>query len=101
MKEQDDLLEQLEVEEKHINELSLALLADIVESAAESGFDVRSNPATVKDMLLIMEAIAGMMHRSVGDNLPITDISNKLFPYDEDRCEELLQLFIDNSGAFT
>jgi hypothetical protein len=92
---------EMEEEERLVNELSLYLLSEVVETAAENGFDIRNNPECVKDLLLIMESIAGMMHRSVGDNLPITDISNKLFPYNEDRCDELLDIFLKNSGVFT
>lgn len=99
--QEQDRKEMLELEEERINNLSLQILVDVVETMQECGYDIRDNPECVKDLLLVMEAMGGVMHRVIGDKPPIHEVSDGLFAYDYEQCEDLLNVFIQNHGVFT
>ena len=57
----------------------------------EEDIDIRSEPAAVKEVLLCVESIRGMVHRVNGTKSRIHELTDDIFT-DQD-CEEIMKLF--------
>lgn len=57
----------------------------------EEEIDVRSEPAAVREVLLCLESIRGMLHRVNGTTSNIHKFTEDIFT--EEQCEEIMTLF--------
>lgn len=96
----DELTEQSEIIEEVAADFAISAVMDIVEAASELGFDVMENPDVIRDMLLVMESIRGLIHRIDGNMLEINDISDKMFSNIEN-TEAALKNFLSEFSDMT
>lgn len=84
-----------------IARFSVEAAIDIVEVASSHGFDITSDARSITDVMMLIEAVASFMARTQGHDSPFHDITDGVFKYDDEKCEELLEDFLTNSGVFT
>lgn len=89
----DQIVEEAQNEDEFISDLSANAVLDIVDVLCELGYDVEDNPACVKDILLVSEAIKALMYRIRGVEFPMQKVSDACFPIDE--VEKALQIVLE------
>lgn len=80
----DNLAEETLIIEEMAADFAISAVMDIVEACYELGFDVMENPDVIRDLLLSLESIRGVIHRINGDKLAIHNISDSMFDSIED-----------------
>lgn len=96
-----ETLEQVAETDHFIDQFSVESAIDIIEAAYDSGFDIKTDPLAMRDMIMVIEAIAGLLHRMNGDSYGFHDVTDSIMKYDPKKCEEMLEDFLKNSGVFT
>lgn len=96
----DELTEQSVITEEVAADFAISAVMDIVEAASELGFDVMQEPDVIRDVLLVMESIRGLIHRIDGNTLEINDISDKMFSNIEN-TESALKNFLAEFSDMT
>lgn len=94
-------MQEMADEDEFIARFSVETAIQIVEAAYDVEFDVADNPECIKDIMMIIESVAGMMSRIRGVEQPFHDISDGIFKYDKAEAEDLFEDFLQNSGVFT
>lgn len=75
----DELTEQSEIIEDLAADFAISAVMDIIDACYEFGFDVMENPDVIRDLLLTLEGIRGIIHRINADRLAVHDISDSMF----------------------
>lgn len=56
--------------------------------------DLEDEPATIKDIFIIVEAIKSLIYRIRGSSYPFQDISDTIIPLEDDKLLEILESFL-------
>ena len=91
----DELVEEHEYVEELAADFAISAIMDIVEALYELGYDVRSNPDSLRDMLVTVEAIRSIVHRIAGEKTAMHRINDRMFEDIED-TEASLDTFLND-----
>lgn len=75
--------------------LGMNAACDIVMVLEENGLNPRENPACMRDIFLIIEAIRGLGHRLKGEEYTMHMVSDSLFNIFKNE-EKILEEFLEN-----
>ena len=72
---------------------AFAVAGDVINVMELMGFDIEDNPETVYDLILLLESIRALIHRSANKEYPLHDLSSNAF--DVENPKEVLQNILD------
>lgn len=64
----DDMVTEYENEDHMYTDFAAAAMSEIVDTMREIGINIEDNPECMKDVILCVEAIKGLMYRAKGNN---------------------------------
>ena len=70
-------------------------------TAYECGFDVTQDPIAIRDIMMLMESVSSLLNRIKGERTAFHDVTDGVFTWDERKCEEVLQDFLQDTEIFT
>ena len=76
---EEDLLE----DEEQVERLAIDIIYDIVDFLAEMDIDVRDNPNTIYDIILIVESIKSLIFRSTHQDYPMQGVAESLMTIED------------------
>ena len=79
----DDLVEEAEAEDEFIGDFAISVLRDTCDAAHEFGYDIFENPECLKDILLAIDVIRGMLYRIRKQEHHTHVFSDNLFEFDD------------------
>lgn len=86
-KEEKEFADQLAEDQESATYFAMAAISDILDVAISYGYDPYENPESVKDILLTMEALRGLLLRTIRQDADIQKVADHLFPTDDPRQE--------------
>lgn len=89
----DEIVEEAMTEDEIIHDFSSNAVLDIIDVLSEIGYDVQDNTECVKDVLMLAEAIAALMHRIKSREYPLHSIADNLFEVSD--YDAALQIILD------
>lgn len=105
------LAEAVEVRKRKIEELverndfiadfAMGATIDIVEASYECGFDITRDPTAIRDVMMILESVTSLLNRTKGERTAFHDVSDKVFTWDEHKCDEVMHDFLQDTEIFT
>lgn len=93
----EEMMSRLELSEHNdesVFELASVITRDMVELLEDFGYYAQDNDDSIKDIILIIEAIKGLIFRTQNETYSMHEITNTLIEVDEPG--ELLDNFMDN-----
>jgi len=84
-----------ELNKKIAMRFSIDVAHDVVSAMSELGFDVTENYETVLDIMVLIETIRALIHRSIGEDYHFQAVSERVFADSEMDCETALFEFLD------
>lgn len=91
----DEIVDESEMLERSLEIFSMEALHDIIEILEEDfGCDVHKDPATIYDILAIVEQIKSLAYRAMGEEYPMQTISRSMFESSIDDPVGLLNFFM-------
>lgn len=90
----DKLVEEYEDEDHMLTDFAASVMADVVESLRDYDINVEDNVDCIKDIILSIEAIKGLMHRARGQHYAMSDLADSVCGDDSD-VEELMNSFLN------
>ena len=94
-------IEELAEREDFIADFAMGATIDIVEASYEFGFDVTQDPIAIRDIMMLMESVSSLLNRIKGERTAFHDVTDGVFTWDERKCEEVLQDFLQDTEIFT
>ena len=91
----DELVEEHEYVEELAADFAISAIMDIVDALYELGYDVRSNPDSLRDMLVTVESIRSIVHRIAGEKTAMHRINDRMFE-DIENTETALESFLND-----
>lgn len=88
----DELVDDAEADDEFVDEFTEGVIFNVVEAAWQNGFDLTNNPTSIRDVLLLGEALRGLLRRTKGVYHPTHDVAEALFVFERD--EEELAKFL-------
>ena len=95
----DQLAEETVEEEEFIADFAISVAGDLIEALAEFDYDIMENPDCVRDIIMVIESIRGMMHRIRSEEYPMQVFSDTVFEQivgDSVDSKEFLRKFIES-----
>lgn len=80
---------------KIIQRFSVDVAHDVVSAMSELGFDVTENYESVLDIMVLIETIRGLMHRTMGEDYHFQSVAERVFAGSDMDCETALFEFLD------
>jgi hypothetical protein len=90
-----------ELNKKIAMRFSIDVAHDVVSAMSELGFDVTENYETVLDIMVLIETIRALIHRSIGEDYHFQSVSERVFADSEMDCEAALFEFLDEMSDET
>jgi len=94
-------LEAFAAQEDFVAEFSVGATIDIIEAAQECGYDIRSNPVAIRDVMCLIESISGLLVRTKSDKAVFHEVTDNIFNWNIERCEKVMDEFIEDNDLFT
>jgi hypothetical protein len=79
----DELVEESEAEDEFIGDFAISVLRDTCDAASEFGYDIFENPESLKDILLAIDVIRGLLYRIRGLEHQTHSIADSVFKQDD------------------
>ena len=76
---EEDLLE----DEEQVDRLAIDIINDIVDFLAEMDIDVRDNPNTIYDIILIVESMKSLIFRGMHQDYPMQSVAESLMTIED------------------
>lgn len=75
-------------------QLALTVAGELVDVLEAMGFDITKNPKNVYDLILLIESIRALTHRTAGKSYPTCALSEQIF--DVENPGEALQFLLED-----
>ena len=79
---EDNLLED-EDQDKEVEGLAIDIIYDVLDFLGEMDIDVRDNPNTIYDIILIVESIKSLIFRSTHQDYPMQGVAESLMTIED------------------
>ncbi|HAW05374.1 MAG TPA: hypothetical protein DCW83_11850 [Saprospirales bacterium] len=91
-----DLKEDVHILNKKIAQrFSVDVAHDVVSAMSELGYDVTENYESVLDIMVLIESIRALIHRTLGEEYHFQSVSDRIFADSDMDCETALFDFLD------
>ena len=90
----DKIVSEYEDEDHMFTDFGAAAMAEIVDTMREIGINIEDNPECIKDVILCIEAIKGLMYRAKGKNYAMCIFADTICGEDVD-VDSLLESFLE------
>lgn len=77
----------------YLDNITLSVTFDLTEMLMEYGFSIEDVPNSGYDLMMVIESVKSLMHRTQGEYYPLQDISEELFEIDNP--EQLVDDFLN------
>ena len=79
---EDNLLED-EDQDKEVEGLAIDIIYDVLDFLGEMDIDVRENPNTIYDIILMVEVVKSLIFRSMHQDYPVQNVSESLMTIED------------------
>ena len=79
---EDNLLED-EDQDKEVEGLAIDIIYDVLDFLGEMDIDVRENPNTIYDIILMVEVVKSLIFRSMHQEYPVQNVAESLMTIED------------------
>lgn len=93
-----DLFEDAQKEDIIYTSIALTCAFEVAMMLKDIDINMEDNPATIKDMFVVVDAVKSLIYRVRGISYPFQDISDTFNPLEDDELAEILEDFLYEDG---